>query len=57
MKKNVVDVTNESPEYWEKILEGHGLGTRQLGLVETEDDENPDTWSPEEEEDEEDEDE
>lgn len=26
------DVTNTNPEYWEKVLESHGLGERQLGL-------------------------
>lgn len=28
------DVTNENPEYWERVLESHGLGIRQLGLEE-----------------------
>jgi hypothetical protein len=28
------DTTREDPEYWEKILESHGLGERQLGLQE-----------------------
>jgi len=28
------DITNESPEYWERVLESHGLGERQLGLEE-----------------------
>jgi hypothetical protein len=26
------DITNESAEYWEEVLESHGLGERQLGL-------------------------
>lgn len=34
------DVTNENPEYWERVLESHRLGTRQLGLQE-ETEENP----------------
>jgi hypothetical protein len=28
------DVTNIEPEYWEGVLESHGLGIRQLGLQE-----------------------
>lgn len=28
------DTKNADPEYWEKVLESHGLGERQLGLQE-----------------------
>jgi len=28
------DITNTNSSYWEKILESHGLGERQLGLQE-----------------------
>jgi hypothetical protein len=28
------DTTNEDPQYWEQVLESHGLGERQLGLQE-----------------------
>jgi len=28
------DTSNESFEYWEKVLTSHGLGERQLGLQE-----------------------
>lgn len=28
------DVSREDPEYWEKVLESHGLGEKQLGLRE-----------------------
>ena len=28
------DLTNEDPQYWEEVLESHGLGIRQLGLEE-----------------------
>jgi hypothetical protein len=28
------DVKNENPKYWEKVLESHGLGLKQLGLDE-----------------------
>lgn len=28
------DTTNEDPQYWEEVLESHGLGIRQLGLEE-----------------------
>ncbi len=29
------DVNNTDFEYWEKVLESHGLGERQLSLQET----------------------
>ncbi len=28
------DTSNETVEYWERVLESHGLGERQLGLQE-----------------------
>lgn len=28
------DLTREDPKYWERVLESHGLGIRQLGLQE-----------------------
>jgi len=28
------DLENTDPEYWEVVLESHGLGVRQLGLQE-----------------------
>jgi hypothetical protein len=28
------DITNTDPAYWEKVLESHGLGEKQLGLDE-----------------------
>lgn len=28
------DVDNTDPGYWERVLESHGLGERQLGLQE-----------------------
>jgi hypothetical protein len=28
------NLKNEDPKYWEKVLESHGLGERQLGLKE-----------------------
>jgi hypothetical protein len=28
------DVNNTDPGYWERVLESHGLGERQLGLQE-----------------------
>jgi hypothetical protein len=28
------DVRNTNPEYWERVLKSHNLGTRQLGLQE-----------------------
>ena len=28
------DVNNEDPDYWERVLESHQLGIRQLGLQE-----------------------
>lgn len=34
------DVKNEDPEYWERVLESHGLGIRQLKLSEDDVDEN-----------------
>lgn len=35
MKKiNKPDTSREDPEYWERVLESHGLGERQLGLQE-----------------------
>jgi hypothetical protein len=39
-----IDTDNTNPLYWEKILESHGLGERQLGLQE-EPEENEDTIS------------
>lgn len=34
MKIEHPDTRNEDPEYWEEVLESHGLGIRQLGLQE-----------------------
>lgn len=31
---NKPDITNEEPEYWERVLESHRLGIRQLRLQE-----------------------
>jgi hypothetical protein len=28
------NVENEDPKYWERVLESHGLGVKQLGLQE-----------------------
>jgi hypothetical protein len=41
------DVKNDDPEYWETVLESHGLGIRQLGLEpeEVELEEEPETIS------------
>jgi len=33
-KINKPDVDNPDPMYWERVLESHGLGERQLGLQE-----------------------
>lgn len=32
------DITNEDPEYWEKVLESHGLGDQSRGEHLLEDD-------------------
>lgn len=34
MKIRKPDLTNSDPKYWERVLESHGLGERQLGLQE-----------------------
>lgn len=34
MKIEKPDTNNVDPEYWEEVLESHGLGIRQLGLQE-----------------------
>lgn len=33
-KINKPDVENKDPKYWERVLESHGLGEKQLGLQE-----------------------
>lgn len=31
------DITNDDPEYWEKVLESHGLGDQSRGEFSVED--------------------
>lgn len=31
---NKPDITNEDPQYWEQVLDSHGLGRTKLGLSE-----------------------
>lgn len=30
------DIMNENPQYWERVLDSHGLGKSRLGLEENE---------------------